>query len=254
MGSEFVPLDFDRRLMLQFRGSVVTSDAGLLAYRELDDALGLTVMASDVLADARTGKNGRHALAGLFRQSVFGRLAGYEDVNDAERLRHDAAMRSIVGGKAAQMRRSSPLQDVTGRQSVFEQQRVRGICSQMQRFESRREAESLANSILNAEVRILRPSQPVRSPLKTARYHPFRVRTDSVVRMRPRQPASPVSAYRGASASGTIPSQSFAANASVKTEASSSLRPTRRTMVTPVCSWAAPVIPPNVSVRSRSQM
>src|SRR5215467_4398685 len=91
--SDAVRLDFDRRLMLQFRGSVVTSDAGLLAYRELDDAIGLTVMASDVLADARTGKNGRHALAGLFRRSVFGRLAGYEDVNDAERLRHDPAMR-----------------------------------------------------------------------------------------------------------------------------------------------------------------
>src|SRR5512136_223553 len=97
-----VRLDFDLRLKLQFRGSVVTSDAGLLAYRELDDALGLTDMASDVLADARTGKNGRHALAGLFRQSVFGRLAGYEDVNDAERLRHDPAMRWIVGGNAAQ--------------------------------------------------------------------------------------------------------------------------------------------------------
>src|SRR5262245_2267596 len=65
------------------------------------NALGLTAMASDVLADARTGKNGRHALAGLFRQSVFGRLAGYEDVNDAERLRHDPAMRWIVGGDAA---------------------------------------------------------------------------------------------------------------------------------------------------------
>ncbi len=103
-------LDFDRRLMLQFRGSVVTSDAGLLAYRELDDALGLTAMAGDLLADARTGRNGRHDLIGMLRQSVFGRLAGYEDVNDAERLRHDPAMRWIVGGKAAQGCAASPSQ------------------------------------------------------------------------------------------------------------------------------------------------
>ena len=93
-------LDFDRRLMLQFRGSTITSDAGLLAYRELDDALHLTDTAADKLADARTGKNGRHRLAGLLRQSVFGRLAGYEDVNDAERLCRDPAMRWVVGDRA----------------------------------------------------------------------------------------------------------------------------------------------------------
>jgi Transposase DDE domain group 1 len=93
-------LDFDRRLMLQFRGSTITSDAGLLAYRELDDALSLTDTGAERLADARTGKNGRHRLAGLLRQSVFGRLAGYEDVNDAERLCRDPAMRWVVGDKA----------------------------------------------------------------------------------------------------------------------------------------------------------
>ncbi len=65
-GSDAVRLDFDRRLMLQFRGSLVTSDAGLLAYRELDDVLGLTEIAGDVLAGALSGKNCRHALAGLF--------------------------------------------------------------------------------------------------------------------------------------------------------------------------------------------
>jgi DDE family transposase len=98
--SEALRLDFDRRLMLQFRGSAITSDAGLLAYRELDDTLSLTDTSADRLSDARTGKNGRHRLAGLLRQSVFGRLAGYEDVNDAERLCRDPAMRWVVGDRA----------------------------------------------------------------------------------------------------------------------------------------------------------
>ena len=68
-------LDFDRRLLLQFRSSAITSDAGLLTYRELDDTLRLTDTGADTQADARTGKNGRHQLAGLLRQSVFGRVA-----------------------------------------------------------------------------------------------------------------------------------------------------------------------------------
>jgi hypothetical protein len=69
-------------------------------YRELDDAVGLTDIGGDVLGDARTGKSGRHRLVGLLRQSVFRRLAGYEDVNDADRLCRDAAIRWVVDDRA----------------------------------------------------------------------------------------------------------------------------------------------------------
>ena len=90
----------DRRLEIEVHGSKITSDGGLLACRELDEALGLSLMAGEGLNDTRTGTNGRHTLLGQFRQSVFGRLAGYEDVNDADRLAHDPAMRWVVGGRA----------------------------------------------------------------------------------------------------------------------------------------------------------
>jgi hypothetical protein len=77
-------VDFDRRLKLEFHGGRITSDAGWLAYRELDDALGLTDVAGAALSECRRGKNTRHLLSGLLRQPVFGRLAGYADVNDAD--------------------------------------------------------------------------------------------------------------------------------------------------------------------------
>ena len=79
-------LDFDHRLKLECHGSKVTSDAGLLPYPKLDDAVGLTEIAGDVVTDTRRGKNARHGLVGQFRQSVSGRLGGYDDVNDADRL------------------------------------------------------------------------------------------------------------------------------------------------------------------------
>ena len=103
-------VDFDRRLKLGFHGSQITSDGGLLAYRELDDALGLTEVAGTIFQDSRTGKNGWHGMTGQFRQSVFGRLGGYEDVNDADRLGRDPAMRWIVGGKAIERQAASTSQ------------------------------------------------------------------------------------------------------------------------------------------------
>ena len=88
---------FDRRIKLEFHGARITSDGGLLAYRELDDAFDLTTTGVSALTEGRRGTNIRHRLLGLLRQALYGRLAGYQDVNDAARLARDPAMRAIVG-------------------------------------------------------------------------------------------------------------------------------------------------------------
>ena len=75
----------------------MTSDGGLVLVRELDERLGFGELIERHLADAR-GKNIQLPLADLLRQSVYSRLAGYEDVNDAERLSQDPAFR-LIGSK-----------------------------------------------------------------------------------------------------------------------------------------------------------
>lgn len=95
-------LGFDRQVKVEFHGANVTTDSGLLLYRELDDVLGLTVSGSGHLTESRQGKNTTLTLLEQFRQSVFSRLAGYEDTNDAERLRIDPAMRKVTKEKKSE--------------------------------------------------------------------------------------------------------------------------------------------------------
>jgi DDE family transposase len=127
-------LSFNGRLRVDFQGARVTSDGGLLLVRELDERLGFGELIERHLADVR-GKNTQLPLADLVRQSVYSRLAGYEDVNDAERLSQDPAFRLI------------------GSEKVLE--RGAALTSRLQSFETEllTQAENLAGlAVLNREL------------------------------------------------------------------------------------------------------
>ena len=91
-------LSFHSSLKVDFQGARVTSDGGLILVRELDERLGLSELMERHLSDSRRGKNIQLPLADLLRQSIYSRLAGYEDVNDAERLSQDPTFR-LIGSK-----------------------------------------------------------------------------------------------------------------------------------------------------------
>ena len=112
-GFGYNPMNDGGRYSIHPRGPLylrrlhITSDAGLLAFREFDDALGLTEIAEDYLQDRRTGRNILHHLVPLLRQSIFSRLAGYDDTNDADRLAYDPAMRVVVGSQGSERKAAS---------------------------------------------------------------------------------------------------------------------------------------------------
>src|SRR6195256_5487644 len=92
-------LSLNSSLKVDFQGSRVTSDGGLVLVRELDERLGLSELMDHHLSDSRRGKNIQLPLADLLRQSIYSRLAGYEDVNDAARLSQDPTFRLIGSRK-----------------------------------------------------------------------------------------------------------------------------------------------------------
>ena len=76
---------FDRFLCVTFQGSRVTSEGGLILVWELNEQLGSSGLIEEHLMDSRTGRNRQFPLGDLLRQSVYSRLAGYEDLSDAAR-------------------------------------------------------------------------------------------------------------------------------------------------------------------------
>ena len=92
-------LSFNASLKVDFQGSRITSDGGLILVPERDGHLGFGDLIARHLTDSRHGKNMQLPLADLLRQSVYSRIAGYEDVNDAERLSQDPTFRLIGSEK-----------------------------------------------------------------------------------------------------------------------------------------------------------
>jgi hypothetical protein len=88
---------FQPKLVVDFAGGALTTDAGLLLVREFDEQLRLTADVCGRVADTRDGRYLTHDVATLLRQRLYQIAAGYEDVNDATRLRHDPAFQVVAG-------------------------------------------------------------------------------------------------------------------------------------------------------------
>jgi hypothetical protein len=116
--SEAIQLSFNPQLRVEFRGATVTSNAGLLLPRELDERLGLDRLIEQHLTDPRTGHNRQFPLPDLFRQSIYSRLAGYADTNDAERLAEDPTFRMLASRSGARRAWHSPRRS-TGSRRTF---------------------------------------------------------------------------------------------------------------------------------------
>ncbi len=109
-GRDALRVGFEGTIKLEFHGAKVSSDAGLFPYRDIDEAARLTETGAAELFDFRWGSNIQHSTIALLRQSVYSRLAGYEDTNDAERLSVDPVMRHVVGGRAVDRNAASTSQ------------------------------------------------------------------------------------------------------------------------------------------------
>jgi len=87
---------YHKQVVADFKGGAISSDAGLLPLRQLDDRLGWLAQAAQVLADDRDPRRTQHDDLALLRQRTFGLIAGYEDANDHQRMRHDPILKLVA--------------------------------------------------------------------------------------------------------------------------------------------------------------
>src|SRR5664280_2416583 len=97
-----------QKLLLRFDGGEMTSDAGLLLLRQFDQRHGLTAALAEVLTDERREASVDHVLPALLRQRIYQIVAGYEDGNDADRLRHDATFQLLAERSPGELLASQP--------------------------------------------------------------------------------------------------------------------------------------------------
>ena len=91
-----------------FSGGQITSDAGLLPLRAFDQRHDLTREWAADLSDPRQNDRLRHDSLALLRQRIYQIVAGYEDANDADRLRHDPTLQIVADHKLGDVLGSQP--------------------------------------------------------------------------------------------------------------------------------------------------
>src|SRR5437899_9737766 len=97
-----------RAIRADFSGGQITSDAGLLTLRAFDERHHLTRDWAALLDDPRQEERVRHDALALLRQRIYQIVAGYEDANDADRLRHDPALQIVADQKLGEPLGSQP--------------------------------------------------------------------------------------------------------------------------------------------------
>ena len=94
---------FQPKLRIDFDGGTITSDAGLTLIREFDDRLSLTADVASRISDSRDHRYVRHDMLTLVRQRSYQIVAGYEDANDADRLKDDPTFQTIASASLSRL-------------------------------------------------------------------------------------------------------------------------------------------------------